>query len=139
MKRIDLIRHLESQGCEFMREGKQHSLYINRQTRKSAAVPASSRDSPWNCSKHLPRSWNSVAVLKRFGVCTEYKSDTTPFAMLSIMRQQELSDRITKMPHDRVAEVAEFVESRTASMVATESIFAGHSAITQINTRENRF
>jgi len=39
MKRIDLIRHLESQGCEFMREGKQHSLYINRQTKKSAAVP----------------------------------------------------------------------------------------------------
>jgi hypothetical protein len=56
--------------------------------------------------------------------------------MLSIMRQQELSDRIIKCPHDRVAEVAEFVESRTASMVATESIFPGHSAITQINTGE---
>jgi predicted Ser/Thr protein kinase len=26
-------------GCQFMREGKQHSLYINRQTKKSAAVP----------------------------------------------------------------------------------------------------
>jgi len=39
MKRIDLMRHLESQGCQLMREGRQHSLYINRQTRKSAAVP----------------------------------------------------------------------------------------------------
>ena len=39
MKRIDLIRHLESQGCQLMREGRQHNLYINRQTRKSAAVP----------------------------------------------------------------------------------------------------
>ena len=39
MKRIDLVRHLESQGCQLMREGRQHSLYINRQTRKSAAVP----------------------------------------------------------------------------------------------------
>jgi mRNA interferase HicA len=39
MKRIDLIRHLESQGCQLMREGRQDSLYINRQTRKSAAVP----------------------------------------------------------------------------------------------------
>jgi mRNA interferase HicA len=39
MKRIDLIRHLENQGCQLMREGRQHSLYINRQTRKSAAVP----------------------------------------------------------------------------------------------------
>lgn len=27
MKRIDLIRHLESQGCQLMREGRQHSLY----------------------------------------------------------------------------------------------------------------
>jgi mRNA interferase HicA len=39
MKRIDLVRHLESQGCQLMREGREHSLYINRQTRKSAAVP----------------------------------------------------------------------------------------------------
>lgn len=30
MKRIDLIRHLESHGCQLMREGRQHSLYINR-------------------------------------------------------------------------------------------------------------
>jgi hypothetical protein len=37
----------------------------------------------------------------------------TPFAMLSIMRQQELIDRIKKLPHDRVVEVAEFVESLT--------------------------
>jgi mRNA interferase HicA len=39
MKRVDLIRHLESHGCEFVREGKQHTLYINRQTKKSSAVP----------------------------------------------------------------------------------------------------
>jgi mRNA interferase HicA len=39
MKRTDLIRHLETHGCQFVREGRQHSLYINRQTRKSAAVP----------------------------------------------------------------------------------------------------
>jgi mRNA interferase HicA len=39
MKRTDFLRHLEKHGCEFVREGKQHSLYINRQTKKSAAVP----------------------------------------------------------------------------------------------------
>ncbi|HJZ66810.1 MAG TPA: type II toxin-antitoxin system HicA family toxin [Blastocatellia bacterium] len=39
MKRTDLLRHPEEHGCEFVREGKQHTLYINRQTRKSAAVP----------------------------------------------------------------------------------------------------
>ena len=39
MKRRDLIRHLESHGCEFVREGKEHTLYINRQEKKAAAVP----------------------------------------------------------------------------------------------------
>lgn len=29
MKRKDLIRYLESHGCEFLREGN-HTIYINR-------------------------------------------------------------------------------------------------------------
>ena len=28
MKRKDLIRHLESHGCEFLREGGNHTLYV---------------------------------------------------------------------------------------------------------------
>jgi mRNA interferase HicA len=39
MKRLDLIRHIESQGCEFFREGGNHSVYVNRTMRKSSAVP----------------------------------------------------------------------------------------------------
>ena len=39
MKRIDLIRHLERHGCEFLREGNNHSVYINRAERKSSSVP----------------------------------------------------------------------------------------------------
>ena len=39
MKRRDLIQHLETNGCEFVREGKEHTLYINRQMKRSAAVP----------------------------------------------------------------------------------------------------
>jgi mRNA interferase HicA len=39
MKRVDLIRHLEQHGCVLLREGGQHSVYINRGTRKSSAVP----------------------------------------------------------------------------------------------------
>ncbi len=39
MKRRDLVRHLEANGCEFIREGKEHTLYINRETRRSTAVP----------------------------------------------------------------------------------------------------
>lgn len=39
MKRIDLIRHLEAHGCEWLREGGSHSVYVNRAARKSSAVP----------------------------------------------------------------------------------------------------
>lgn len=39
MKRRDLLRHLEKYGCELLREGGAHSLYVNRATRKATAVP----------------------------------------------------------------------------------------------------
>jgi predicted RNA binding protein YcfA (HicA-like mRNA interferase family) len=39
MKRVDLIRHLERNGCELLREGKNHTLYVNRAARKSSSIP----------------------------------------------------------------------------------------------------
>ena len=39
MKRIDLIRHLERQGCEFLREGGNHTVYANRSNLKVSTVP----------------------------------------------------------------------------------------------------
>jgi mRNA interferase HicA len=39
MKRRDLIRHLERHGCEFLREGGNHTVYVNRQARKTSTVP----------------------------------------------------------------------------------------------------
>lgn len=39
MKRIDLIRHLESKGCEFLREGGRHTVYVNRVAGKSSTIP----------------------------------------------------------------------------------------------------
>ena len=39
MKRIDLLRHLESHGCRLMREGGNHSVYVNTVARKTSAVP----------------------------------------------------------------------------------------------------
>jgi len=35
MKRVDLIRHLERHGCELMREGGNHTIYVNRAAKKS--------------------------------------------------------------------------------------------------------
>ena len=39
MKRKDLIRHLEKNGCELLREGGRHTIYVNRATQKSSAIP----------------------------------------------------------------------------------------------------
>jgi len=39
MKRRDLIRHLELHGCEILREGGRHTLYVNRAEQKTSAVP----------------------------------------------------------------------------------------------------
>jgi hypothetical protein len=39
VKRRALVRHLEEHGCELLREGANHSIYINRTARKTSAVP----------------------------------------------------------------------------------------------------
>ena len=39
MKLRDLIRHLERCGCEHLREGGNHTVYVNRKAMKATAVP----------------------------------------------------------------------------------------------------
>jgi hypothetical protein len=39
VKRRDLVTHLRAQGCELLREGANHSVFVNRSTKRSAAVP----------------------------------------------------------------------------------------------------
>jgi hypothetical protein len=39
MKRTDLIRHLERNGCELLREGRRHTVYVNRAKKRSSAIP----------------------------------------------------------------------------------------------------
>lgn len=39
MKRRDLIRHLEAHGCAFLREGGNHTVYVNPSKRKVSTVP----------------------------------------------------------------------------------------------------
>ena len=39
MKRIDLIRHMERHGAQLLREGGNHSVYVNRKSGKVSAVP----------------------------------------------------------------------------------------------------
>ena len=39
MKRVDLIRHLEKHGAQFLREGGNHSVYVNRKSGKVSTVP----------------------------------------------------------------------------------------------------
>jgi len=39
MKRRELIRHLEKHGCEFLREGGSHTVYVNKEARKCSTIP----------------------------------------------------------------------------------------------------
>ena len=39
MKRTDLLKHLEAQGCVFLREGGNHTIDVHRTMRKTTAVP----------------------------------------------------------------------------------------------------
>lgn len=39
MKRVDLIRHLERHGIQFLREGGNHSVYVNRAADKTSTIP----------------------------------------------------------------------------------------------------
>jgi mRNA interferase HicA len=39
LKRRDLVRHLEAHGCELLREGARHSVYVNRAAGKTSTVP----------------------------------------------------------------------------------------------------
>ena len=38
MKRIQLLKHLEKYGCEFLREGANHTIYINPDNGKQTAI-----------------------------------------------------------------------------------------------------
>jgi len=39
MKRADLIRHIESNDCAFVREGAKHSVYRNPANGQSSTIP----------------------------------------------------------------------------------------------------
>lgn len=63
MKRIDFIRHIESNGCRLLREGGKQSVYINALNDCTSTV-APSRDQRFSCEKDLPRSSDHSAMME---------------------------------------------------------------------------
>jgi mRNA interferase HicA len=39
VKRRELLRHLERYGCQLLREGANHTVYVNRAKAKSSTIP----------------------------------------------------------------------------------------------------
>jgi len=39
MKRLDLVRYLLAHGCELLREGANHAIYLNPANQNQSAVP----------------------------------------------------------------------------------------------------
>ena len=52
MKRRFLLRHIEKMGCEFLREGGNHSVYVNRTKNKVTTIPRH-RDIDENLAKRI--------------------------------------------------------------------------------------
>jgi len=80
MKRRDLIRHVEAHGCKLLREGGQHSVYINRAAQRISTIPLRRHLAFQNCSvlciyphfqacpmwplpNDLPHRWNTKRLL----------------------------------------------------------------------------
>lgn len=85
MKRIDLIRHLESQGCQFMRERKDSIAFTS--TDKPGNPP------PCRVIERFPKEqFEAFAALLEFcrlsekaqQLCAEYNSRKTRFAIVPI-------------------------------------------------------
>jgi hypothetical protein len=53
---------LERHGAQLLREGGNHSVYVNRKSGKVSAVPTSSRNQRISGSEDLSRSRNTKAV-----------------------------------------------------------------------------
>jgi predicted RNA binding protein YcfA (HicA-like mRNA interferase family) len=39
VKRVDLVRHVEAHGCVLLREGGNHSVFVNRPARRTSVIP----------------------------------------------------------------------------------------------------
>lgn len=58
MKRRKLIQHLTRHGCEEIREGARHSIFLNAHSRQTAPVP-----------RHAEIDWKLVLVIcKELGI-----------------------------------------------------------------------
>ncbi|MDO8545167.1 MAG: type II toxin-antitoxin system HicA family toxin [Opitutaceae bacterium] len=51
MKRRELLAHMQAHGCQFLREGANHSIWVNPLTGRKEAVPRHSE-----IKRHLARS-----------------------------------------------------------------------------------
>lgn len=57
MKRVDLIRLLERHGIQFLREGGNHSVYVNRSAGKTSTVPRHTEKSTIFSHRRSAKIW----------------------------------------------------------------------------------
>ncbi len=51
MKRRDLIRHLEANGCRLLREGGNHSIWESRKSKKRTSIPRHNEIADYTAAK----------------------------------------------------------------------------------------
>lgn len=84
MKRLDLVRHLEANGCELLRVGSRHSVYVNRRARKGIVGPETSRDQRAPRAEDLPGSRGVGLGAERYRV--QFTADRELYEQLQELR-----------------------------------------------------
>jgi mRNA interferase HicA len=51
MKRRDLLKHLTNCGCQFVREGSEHSIWENPKTKQRSSIPRHSEINDFTASR----------------------------------------------------------------------------------------
>ncbi|MBU1032646.1 MAG: type II toxin-antitoxin system HicA family toxin [Patescibacteria group bacterium] len=51
MKRRDLIKHIQKQGCVFIREGTNHSIFYNPEINRVSSIPRHNEIDNYLCKK----------------------------------------------------------------------------------------
>ncbi len=78
MKRVDLIRHLETRRCQFFREGSKHSVYVNRSKQASSTVPRHREINEFLVRKILSRLTNFATRQEQMKFARSHVEDPKP-------------------------------------------------------------
>jgi predicted RNA binding protein YcfA (HicA-like mRNA interferase family) len=91
MKRIDLIRHLERHGVQFLREGGSHSVFVNRAAGKTSTFPPTQTGRTGGCVVELILCGTDFSAVEDLALRVHHPAVTSQ--TVSIRQCQDVGNR----------------------------------------------